>query len=67
MIETDDLKHFDPETGTEQNTSLISDDVIDTILDRIKNAKAGSTTILLVRNLRHKAFLSKTKESNRKS
>ena len=40
MIETDDLKHFDPETGTEQNTSLISDDVIDTILDRIKNAKA---------------------------
>ena len=40
MIETDDLKHFHPETGTEQNTSLISDDVIDTILDRIKNAKA---------------------------
>ena len=40
MIETDDLKHFDPETGTEQNVSPVSDDVIDTILDRIKNAKA---------------------------
>lgn len=40
MIETDELKHFDPEAEFDQEVKSVSDETVDEILEKIKNAEA---------------------------